>query len=108
MNSSAGEKLNVFVPGAVGKPEPARTGGSGFFSFLSRITFLAAGHRRQRRLRLREMLSLGEKRFIAVVEYGQEKFLLAGTPQNISLLKRFDGNDGETTSEAPSLDPKGD
>jgi len=46
------------------------------------------------------MLSLGEKRFIAVVEYGQEKFLLAGTPQNISLLKRLDPN-SEGIEEAP-------
>jgi len=50
------------------------------------------------------MLSLGEKRFIAVVEYGQEKFLLAGTQQNISLLKRLDMNcDG--TNEAPHPGP---
>jgi flagellar biogenesis protein FliO len=62
---------------------------------------LALTRRRERRLRLSEMLSLGEKRFIAVVEYGQEKFLLAGTPRNISLLKRWDGNACEATNEAP-------
>jgi flagellar biogenesis protein FliO len=63
---------------------------------------LASAHRRERRLRLCEMLSLGEKRFIAVVEYGQEKFLLAGTPQSISLLKRLDRNGCEAANEALS------
>jgi flagellar biogenesis protein FliO len=49
-------------------------------------------HRRERRLRLCEMLPLGEKRFVAVVEYGTQKFLLAGTPQTISLLRYLDAN----------------
>jgi flagellar biogenesis protein FliO len=61
-------------------------------------------HRRERRLRLCEMLSLGEKRFIAVVEYGPDKFLLAGTTQNISLLKKLDRN-GEGVKEAPRAQP---
>jgi flagellar biogenesis protein FliO len=50
------------------------------------------------------MLSLGEKRFIAVVEYGPDKFLLAGTTQNISLLKKLDRN-GEGVKEAPRAQP---
>lgn len=72
-----------------------------FASFLNRIMSLASAHRRERRLRLCEMLSLGEKRFIAVVEYGQEKFLLAGTPQNISLLKRLETNCEEPKEATP-------
>jgi flagellar biogenesis protein FliO len=78
--------------------------GSRIASFLSRIASLASAHRRERRLRLCEMLSLGEKRFVAVVEYGQEKFLLAGTPQNISLLKRLNPN-SEGTEKAPHPGP---
>ena len=100
MNSPAGEIVNEFAPGAEGKTGAAEAAGSKLASFLNRIASLASAHRRERRLRLCEMLSLGEKRFIAVVEYGQEKFLLAGTPQNISLLKRLDGN-CEGTKEAP-------
>jgi flagellar biogenesis protein FliO len=84
--------VNVFAPSAEGKPGLAEAACSKFASFLNRIASLASAHRRERRLRVCEMLSLGEKRFIAVVEYGQEKFLLAGTPQNISLLKRLDPN----------------
>jgi flagellar biogenesis protein FliO len=53
------------------------------------------------------MLALGDKRFVAVVEYGREKFLLAGTPQNISLLKRLKC-DTEGTPEAPHADGDSD
>ncbi len=42
---------------------------------------------RRRALRLCETLSLGEKRFVAVVECDNQRFLLAGTQQNISLLQ---------------------
>jgi flagellar biogenesis protein FliO len=52
--------------------------------------------RRERRLRVCEMLSLGEKRFVAVVEYGTDRFLLAGTPQNISLLKQLEAGTDPT------------
>ena len=94
----------MFAPSVEGKPGHGETAGSRLVSFLSRITSLASAHRRERRLRLCEMLSLGEKRFVAVVEYGQEKFLLAGTPQNISLLKRLDPN-SEGTEKAPRPGP---
>jgi len=97
----------VFAQSAEGKPGHADAAGSRFASFLNRITSLASAHRRERRLRLCEMLSLGEKRFIAVVEYGQEKFLLAGTPQNISLLKRLDPN-SQGTEKAPRPEPNPD
>ena len=43
--------------------------------------------RRQRRLRLSESLSLGEKRLIAVVEFEEQRFLVAATPESISLLR---------------------
>jgi flagellar biogenesis protein FliO len=65
-------------------------------AFLTRVCSAASGRRRERRLRLCETLSLGEKRFVAVVEYGRQKFLLAGTPQNISLLQRLDESLKET------------
>lgn len=66
-----------------------RPAGSKVLAFLNRFAWLASVPRRERRLRVCEMLSLGEKRFVAVIEYGQQKFLLAGTPQNISLLQRL-------------------
>ena len=49
-----------------------------------------------RRLRLCESVSLGEKRLVAVVEYDQQKFLVGGSAQSISLLARL----GEQTDFA--------
>ncbi len=97
----------MFAQSADGKPVHAQTPGSRLASFLNRIASLASAHRRERRLRLCEMLSLGEKRFIAVVEYGHEKFLLAGTPQNISLLKNLNSNsEGEEKAPRPGPNPE--
>jgi len=80
----------VFAGSSEEADRGGKTGSSKFAALLSRIRAMAAGQRRDRRLRLCETLSLGEKRFIAVVEYGQHKFPLAGTPQNISLLQHLD------------------
>jgi flagellar biogenesis protein FliO len=90
----------VWASSAERKSVRGEAAGSRIAAFVSRIAALASAGRRERRLRLCEMLSLGEKRFVAVVEYGQEKFLLAGTPQNISLLKRLNPN-SEGTGKAP-------
>ena len=83
-----------------------KTASSRLAAILRRIFSMAVSNRRERRLRLCETLSLGEKRFIAVVEYGKQKFLLAGTPQNISLLQSLDENFKETDSASqPGSDP---
>ena len=85
--------MNAIVPGAMGKASQGETGVSRLGGMVKRIVSLVSARRSERRLRLREMLPLGEKRFIAVVEYGRENFILAGTPQSISLLKTFRTND---------------
>lgn len=92
------------APSAEGKPGTAESEGSKFALFLERIWALASARRREKRLRLCEMLSLGEKRFIAVVQYGQEEFLLAGTAQNISLLKKL-GKHFQGIDETPHPGP---
>ena len=98
--------MNALAPSAEEKVRPAPAVASKVAAFLRRIAALATAHRRERRLRLCELLSLGEKRFIAVVEYGEERFLLAGTPQNISLLKRLDMNSQGTHEEQrPGTNP---
>ena len=43
-----------------------------------------------RRLRLSETLSLGEKRFLAVVQFQHQEFLVGGTGNSIALLARLD------------------
>jgi len=49
-----------------------------------------AMRRRQKKLHLRETLSLGEKRFLAVVEFERHAFLVGGTGSSIALLARLD------------------
>jgi flagellar biogenesis protein FliO len=46
-----------------------------------------------RRLRVAETVSLGEKRFVAVVQVDGRHFLLAGGPSNIVLLAQLDAKD---------------
>jgi flagellar biogenesis protein FliO len=67
---------------------------------LLRLRAALAGvkiQRRQRRLRLCETLSLGDKRLIALVEYENHRFLVAATPQRISLLQSL----GPATDDNP-------
>jgi flagellar biogenesis protein FliO len=80
----------MFARSAAQSPPQPKTVVSKIVAALRRVLSVAASGRRERLLRVRETLSLGDKRFIAVVEYGREKFLVAGTPQNISLLQRLD------------------
>jgi len=44
---------------------------------------------RPRRLRLVESLPLGERRFVAVVEYDETRFLLGGTASTLVLLSHL-------------------
>lgn len=53
--------------------------------------------RRDRRLRLCETLSLGERRLVAIVECDRQEFLVAATAQAISLLAPL----GEASDEGP-------
>ena len=45
--------------------------------------------RKPRRLRLCESLPLGDRRFVAVVEFERERFLVGGTPSSLVLLSRL-------------------
>jgi len=54
--------------------------------------------RSARRLRLSETLSLGEKRFLAVVQFQHQEFLVGGTGQSIALLARLDACEGAQNS----------
>jgi flagellar biogenesis protein FliO len=69
---------------------------------------LRLSRRRPRRLRLCESLPLGERRFVAVVEFDQARFLVGGTPSSLVLLSRLaDGESGaldEADAEPESED----
>jgi Flagellar biosynthesis protein, FliO len=57
-------------------------------SWWRRITRL--GGSAPRRLRLTETLPLGERRFVAVLEFDGSRFLLGGTASSLVLLARLD------------------
>ena len=63
--------------------------------WLRRIvdTLFRAARPRHRQLRLAEVLSLGESRFVALVECDQRRFLIGSTPQSIRLLTEIRGRD---------------
>ncbi|HTS67398.1 MAG TPA: flagellar biosynthetic protein FliO [Terriglobia bacterium] len=51
----------------------------------------AVTSRRTRRLRVSETLSLGERRFLAVIEFDHQEFLVAGSGNSLQLLARVEG-----------------
>jgi flagellar biogenesis protein FliO len=60
---------------------------SALWAWLRSVFPMVHVQRRERRLRLCESLPLGEKRSVAVVEFEEQRFLLAVTSANISLLQ---------------------
>jgi hypothetical protein len=61
-------------------------------------------HRAPRKLRMCESLPLGERRFVAVVEFERARFLVGGTSASLVLLARL-GNGDEGTGENESASP---
>lgn len=59
--------------------------------------------RRERSLRVCETLPLGEKRFLAVVQFEGRRFLIGATHQSISLLDRLDAIAPQRQKREPSL-----
>jgi flagellar biogenesis protein FliO len=57
-----------------------------------------------RRLRLCESLPLGERRFVAVVEFDAARFLVGGTSSSLVLLSRL-GDAGEQARDQPQAPP---
>jgi flagellar biogenesis protein FliO len=65
-------------------------------AFWARIARL--GRSNPRRLRLAETLPLGERRFVAVLEFEEFRFLLGGTASSLVLLARLDAGIQESRS----------
>jgi len=68
---------------------------------------LRAGRRAPRRLRLCESLALGERRFVAVIEYGQTRFLLGGTGSSLTVLARLADAAAEKQNSSAAWVPSG-
>lgn len=69
------------------------------WAFLNRKCALSA----TKQLRVAETVSLGEKRFVAVVHVAGQKFLIGGGAQGVSLLTQLDPATGQA-AEALSED----
>jgi len=76
--------------------------GSMFTDLTTRLEKSLVRRRSARRLRLSETLSLGEKRFLAVVQFQQQEFLVGGTGSSIALLARLSGPEAtDSHDDAP-------
>jgi flagellar biogenesis protein FliO len=60
------------------------------WAIVQNITKTVKMRRRERSLRVCETLSLGERRFLVVVQFEQRRFLIGATSQSISLLQCLD------------------
>ena len=67
--------------------------------WLRRI--LRASRRPERRLRVAETVALGERRFVAVVEFEKARFLVGGTSASLSLLARLGNTEEVRAYQAP-------
>jgi len=56
--------------------------------------------RKVRRLRVRESLSLGDRRFVAVIEFDGQEFLVGGGGTSLALLARL--QEGKVIPEPPT------
>jgi flagellar biogenesis protein FliO len=97
MSTDARPKRIIF---ARAESLPALASWRRLLAILWRRTF-QIGRRVPRRLRLCESLSLGDRRFLAVIECEDSRFLVGGTSSSLALLARLD--DGEESSSHPSL-----
>jgi flagellar biogenesis protein FliO len=57
------------------------------FARLRSIWGRVSVRRRERSLRVCETVSLGDKRFVAVLEFERQRFLIGVTSQSVSLLQ---------------------
>lgn len=63
--------------------------------------------RQPRHLRLGETLSLGDHRFVAVIEFESYRFLVGGTSTSLALLTRLDGGSAaQANADAIATEPK--
>ena len=85
-NATAKATANRRRPRAV-RRAPLLASFAGWLERVAARLFAGLGRReRPRQLRLAETVSLGDKRFVALVEVGPERFLIGGTAQALTVL----------------------
>jgi flagellar biogenesis protein FliO len=73
------------------------------WSILKWMMLRAKAQQTRKNLRICETVSLGEKRFVAVVQVDDERFLIGGSSSAVSLLTRLQ----ETKAFAAALEQSG-
>src|SRR5271168_2312993 len=74
---------------------------------LRRLWSRVVVRRRQRGLRVYETVSLGDKRFVAVLEFEQQRFLIGVTSQSVSLLQALGLSTPPVTAPTAHVDRDG-
>jgi hypothetical protein len=80
--------------GFVSVAEHGRGGGAGLckvWKWLTRHSRGVMTRGMARRLKVAETVSLGEKRFVTILQVDGEQFLVGGSPSNIVLLAKLEG-----------------
>lgn len=95
--SQCGREALVAAQGLRFTPNRLRTG---LVELWRRV--LRSSRRTPKSLRLRASLPLGERRFVAVVEFEQARFLVGGTSSSLVLLSRLQDCDAGVEDEAES------
>jgi flagellar biogenesis protein FliO len=89
INHEINQKQAAITPVRQQMPTAARV----LFDVLARIAGairkLVTVQRAQKQLRVCETVSLGDKRFVAVIQIEQERFLIGGATNSVSLLTRL-------------------
>lgn len=82
----------TFAPVEAATPSSARDGWNKAWDKTWELWqwILRASRKSPRRLRLCESLPLGERRFVAVVEFERARFLVGGTSASLVLLARLE------------------
>jgi flagellar biogenesis protein FliO len=79
---------------------PPETAGAVAVKTLWQWVRCAVKPRKARRLRLCETLPLGERRFLAVIEFDRQEFLVGGAGNSLTLLARL--HEGTVITEPSS------
>lgn len=104
-NEARGDEHPANRMGALRGPRAGGEARAGLGREIHRLwqKLLRFRQRSPKRLRLCESLPLGERRFVAVVEFDAERFLVGGTPSSMVLLSRLaDGRAQGEERESPA------
>jgi flagellar biosynthesis protein FliO len=91
-------------PGAAGIALRPRLPARIYALFLQGIEQLGGRllkQRRRRKMQLLDMQQLGEKRFVAIVQVGKQKFLIGGAATSVSLLAEIDAHRATVIAPRP-------